>query len=148
MADFFTQVGQTNPTALAMGVVALLVLVLGQAFLKNRPVALLVVTGGVVAASLMNAGTKGVKLLGTIPQGPPPLRLPAVHWSDVDDLLPLAMPCFVLGAVETIAIGRMFARKQATGLTRTRSSWPLLRRTSAPAWVGDSWFPAACRNPW
>ncbi|CAE6937750.1 putative sulfate transporter [Paraburkholderia domus] len=111
MADFFTQVRQTNPTALAMGVVALVVLVFGQAFLKNRPVALLVVIGGVVAASLMDAGAKGVKLLGTIPQGLPPLGLPAVHWSDVDDLLPLAMACFVLGAVETIAIGRMFAHK-------------------------------------
>ncbi|CAE6762659.1 putative sulfate transporter [Paraburkholderia domus] len=111
MADFFTQVRQTNPTALAMGVVAPVVLVFGQAFLKNRPVALLVVIGGVVAASLMDAGAKGVKLLGTIPQGLPPLGLPAVHWSDVDDLLPLAMACFVLGAVETIAIGRMFAHK-------------------------------------
>lgn len=111
MADFFVQVGHTNPIALAIGVVALVVLVLGQAFLKNRPVALMVVIGGVVAASLMDAGAKGVKLLGTIPQGLPPLGLPAVHWSDVDDLLPLAMACFVLGAVETIAIGRMFARK-------------------------------------
>jgi MFS superfamily sulfate permease-like transporter len=95
-----------------MGVVALVMLVLGQAFLKNRPVALPVVIGGVVAASLMDAGAKGVKLLRNIPQGLPPLGLAAVQWSDVDDLLPLATVCFLPAAVETIAIGRMFARKQ------------------------------------
>jgi MFS superfamily sulfate permease-like transporter len=34
-----------------------------------------------------------------------------VSWNDVNELLPLALACFLLGAVETIAIGRMFAEK-------------------------------------
>ena len=37
--------------------------------------------------------------------------LPAIHASDVNLVLPLAMACFLLGAVETAAIGRTFARK-------------------------------------
>jgi len=111
MGDFFSHLGDTNPTALAMGVTALVALVLGKLFLKNRPVALFVVVGGVVAATMMDAGAAGVKLLGSIPQGMPPVGLPAVHWSDLNELLPLAMACFMLGAVETVAIGRMFARK-------------------------------------
>jgi len=37
--------------------------------------------------------------------------LPAVHWSDLNDLIPLSLACFMLGAVETAAIGRMFAAK-------------------------------------
>jgi len=37
--------------------------------------------------------------------------LPAVRASDINDLLPLALGCFLLGAVETTAIGRMFGRK-------------------------------------
>ena len=37
--------------------------------------------------------------------------LPAIQWADVNDLLPLALACFLLGAVETAAIGRMFAAK-------------------------------------
>ena len=37
--------------------------------------------------------------------------MPAVGWADVNDLLPLALACFLLGAVETVAIGRMFAAK-------------------------------------
>src|SRR4029077_16036453 len=53
----------------------------------------------------------GVALLGTVPQGLPLLGLPAIHWSDLNQLLPLAFACFLLGAVETAAIGRMFTAK-------------------------------------
>ena len=43
---------------------------------KNRPIALLVVIGGIAAATLWDLGAHGVKLLGTIPQGLPDLGLP------------------------------------------------------------------------
>lgn len=111
MDNFVSQLGQTNTTALAIGATALVILLLGKAFLKDRPVALLVVVGGIVAATLMDAGAHGVKLLGTIPQGLPQMGLPAVHWTDINEVLPLAMACFMLAAVETIAIGRMFSLK-------------------------------------
>jgi MFS superfamily sulfate permease-like transporter len=52
-----------------------------------------------------------VKLLGDVPQGIPAIGLPAIHWSDLNNLLPLALACFLLGAVETAAIGRMFISK-------------------------------------
>ena len=52
-----------------------------------------------------------MKLLGEVPQGLPAIGLPAIHWADLNELLPLAFACFLLGAVETAAIGRMFAAK-------------------------------------
>lgn len=108
---FLAHLNETNPAALTIGLAALLVLVLGKVFLKNRPVGLFVVIGGIVAATLMGLDARGVKLLGEVPQGLPPLSLPAVHWSDLNDLIPLSLACFMLGAVETAAIGRMFAAK-------------------------------------
>ena len=108
---FLQHLHETNPTALATGGVALAVLVLGKVLLKNKPVALFVVVGGIVASGLLGLDARGVKLLGTVPQGLPPLGLPDIRWSDVDDLLPLAFACFLLGAVETAAIGRTFAAK-------------------------------------
>ncbi|RZU02615.1 SulP family inorganic anion transporter [Rivibacter subsaxonicus] len=111
IGSFFSHLGQTNPTALAMGVAALALLLAGKRWLPNRPVALVVVVAGVVAAGLIDAGAHGVKLLGAIPQGLPPIGLPAVHWSDLNELLPLAVACFMLAAVETVAIGRTFALK-------------------------------------
>jgi MFS superfamily sulfate permease-like transporter len=39
------------------------------------------------------------------------MGLPAIYWHDLNELLPLAFACFLLGAVETAAIGRMFTAK-------------------------------------
>src|SRR6267154_3015442 len=108
---FFKHLNETSSMALLVGGIALALLVLGKIFLKHKPVALVVVIGGIVAASALSLETRGVKLIGAVPQGIPPLRVPAVHWNDLNELLPLALACFLLGAVETAAIGRMFVAK-------------------------------------
>ncbi len=108
---FFKHLNETNSVALLVGGIALGLLVVGKIFLKHKPVALFVVIGGIVAASTLFLETHGVKLIGPVPQGIPPLKLPAVQWHDLNNLLPLAFACFLLGAVETAAIGRMFAAK-------------------------------------
>src|SRR6187551_2312313 len=108
---FLKHLHETNPTSLLIGGIALAVLILGKIFLKNKPVALFVVIGGIIAASALSLETRGVKLLGEVPQGLPPISLPAIGWSDLNNLLPLALACFLLGAVETAAIGRMFCAR-------------------------------------
>jgi high affinity sulfate transporter 1 len=108
---FFKRLSETNSMSLLVGAGALAVLLLGKIFLKHKPVALFVVIGGIIAASAFSLQTHGVKLIGAVPQGIPPLKLPAVYWQDLNQLLPLAFACFLLGAVETAAIGRMFAAK-------------------------------------
>src|SRR6266403_3458114 len=108
---FFSHLGETNTASLLLGLGALAVVLLGKRFLKNKPVALFVVIAGILAAASMDLGKLGVKLLGEVPQGMPPFGLPAIHASDLNDLLPLALACFLLGAVESAAIGRMFAVK-------------------------------------
>ncbi len=109
--SFFKHFNETNTTSLLVGGIALALLILGKIFLKHKPVALFVVIGGIIVASALSLETRGVKLIGAVPQGIPPLNVPAVYWHDLNDLLPLALACFLLGAVETAAIGRMFAAK-------------------------------------
>jgi sulfate permease, SulP family len=108
---FLRHLNETNAVALGVGAAALAVLVLGKIFLKNKPVALFVVVGAIVASAALGLDARGVKLLGTVPQGLPVVGLPAVHWADLNELLPLAVACFLLSAVETAAIGRMFTAK-------------------------------------
>jgi high affinity sulfate transporter 1 len=110
---FFSHLRETNTASLLLGLGALALLLLGKRYLKNKPVALFVVTAGIITASSMDLGSFGVKLLGQVPQGLPPFGLPAVHLSDLNDLLPLGLGCFLLGMVETAALGRMFAVKHS-----------------------------------
>src|SRR5262249_7267058 len=108
---FFKHLSETNSVSLLVGLIALALLVFGKIFFQHKPVALFVVIGGIVAASALSLEAHGVTLIGAVPQGIPPLKLPAVYWHDLNELLPLALACFLLGAVETAAIGRMFAAK-------------------------------------
>lgn len=110
-AHFLRHVRETNATALMLGLSALAVLIAGKVFLKHKPVALFVVVGGIAAATLLGLDARGVKLLGHVPGGLPAVRVPDVGWHDVNAVLPLAFACVLLGAVETIAIGRTFVAK-------------------------------------
>ena len=110
-AYFLSHLSQTHPASLAVGGVALAALIAGKLWLKNRPVAFLVVIGALLAARLLQLESRGVALLGQVPQGLPPLALPHVSRADLNTLFELALACFVLAAVESSAIGRMFAQK-------------------------------------
>src|SRR5437667_10164922 len=80
--NFLTHLHETNTTSLTIGGAALVTLVLGKVFLKNKPVALFVVVGGIVASGWLGLEARGVKLLGEVPQGLPAFGLPAIHWAD------------------------------------------------------------------
>lgn len=140
-ANFLKHLGQTNPTSLTIGLAALAVLVFGKIFLKNKPVALFVVVGGIVASGWFGLEARGVKLLGVVPQGLPAMGLPAIHWSDLNELVPLALACFLLGAVETAAIGRTFAAKHG-GRLNANQEFLALAASNLAAGLGSG-FPVS-----
>jgi high affinity sulfate transporter 1 len=111
IGHFLRNLGRTNSTSLTLGLVALAILMLGKVFFKNRPVALIVLIGSIAAAGILHLDQRGVALLGDVPRGLPLPAVPLVSRADINTLLPLSMACFLLAAVETSAIGRMFADK-------------------------------------
>jgi SulP family sulfate permease len=119
-AHFLRHLGETPAPSILLGVVALAILLAGKALAPKRPVSLLVVIAGIVAARMLDLGALGVKTLGDVPGGFPVPGLPAIRASDLNELLPLAIACFLLGAVETTAIGRMFGRKHGYRLDSNR----------------------------
>jgi len=108
---FLKSLDHTNYASLTTGLCALAILIAGKFYLKNKPVALFVVVGGIVASAMIGLDAKGVKLLGEVPRGLPPIGFPDIGLAELREVLPLAIACFLLGAVETAAIGRMFTAK-------------------------------------
>ena len=119
-AYFVAHLVDTHGPSLLVGTAALAGLVAGRIWLRHRPTAFFAVIAGIAATRLLDLGERGVALLGEVPQGFPAMGLPLVGRSDVNELLPIAAACFVLGAVETFAIGRMFADKHGHQLDPNR----------------------------
>jgi high affinity sulfate transporter 1 len=120
MGHFVRSLGETNPVALTLGATALALILVGKKTFKNRPVSLFVLVASIVLAGVLHLDRYGVRLIGDVPRGLPLPSLPSVARHDLDALLPLAMACFLLAAVETSAIGRMFSGAHGYRLDATQ----------------------------
>ena len=105
------QLGQTHLLVLAMGLAAILLLLLGDRFLPGRPVALAVVALSIVVAIAFGLPSLGVPTTGKIPAALPSLEGPALRLRDVEGIVPLAAGCLLLVYVESVAAARTFAAK-------------------------------------
>src|SRR6185436_2643501 len=108
---FAGKLAQTHYLVLAVGTVAILLLVFGERLLPGKPVALGVVALAIVAASLLGLPALGVPTTGEIPAGLPTLEGPALRLRDVEGIIPLAAGCLLLAYIEGISAARTFAAK-------------------------------------
>ena len=108
---FAGQIGQTHYLVLAVGVVSIALLILGERWLPGKPVALGVVALSIVAASVLALPALGVPTTGKIPAGLPGLAGPALGLGDVEGIIPLAGGCLLLAYIEGVSAARAFAAK-------------------------------------
>jgi sulfate permease, SulP family len=108
---FGGQLGQMHYLVLALGLVAIMLLMLGEQLLPGKPVALGVVALSIVAASVLGLPALGVATTGDIPAGLPSLEVPALRLRDVEGIVPLAAGCLLLAYIESVSAARTFAAK-------------------------------------
>ncbi len=111
IARLVIDLGDTDLPSLLIGVAALVLLLLGDRLLPRRPVALLVVALSLIFMWLFPALGASVKTVGAIPSGLPSFGWPIVGWSEVDELLGVALACFLVAYVEGVSVARTFAVK-------------------------------------
>jgi len=109
--DLIQHLPETHWTVFFFGIIALLVLIAGDIFLKGKPISLLVVIAAILVISNTNLAAEGIHITGKIPQGLPSLSRPSLRMRDVNGVLELAMACFLMGYIETISAARTFAMK-------------------------------------
>ena len=105
------QLGHMQLAVLAVGLIAITLLLLGERLLPGRPVALGVVALAIVLATLFGLPQLGVPVTGHIPEGLPSLSAPALRLRDVEGILPLALGCLLLAYIEGVSAARTFAAK-------------------------------------
>ena len=103
--------GLTVSAALAIGVFSLATIVVLQRFLPRVPSVLAAVVLSIVATSVFHLEQHGVHLVGSLPQGFPPLTVPRVGASDLPLLIGGAMGIAVVALADTIATASAFAER-------------------------------------
>jgi high affinity sulfate transporter 1 len=105
------QLGHMHIVVLAVGAIAIALLLMGEHWLPGRPVALAVVALAIFLATLLGLPAMGVPVTGNIPQGLPTLAGPALRLRDVEGIVPLAAGCLLLAYIEGVSAARTFAAK-------------------------------------
>jgi high affinity sulfate transporter 1 len=101
---------QVNPLVATIGFANLALLWLGEKFLPNRPIALLVVILSTAFISLTNLASR-VETVGDIPSGLPGFGPPVIQFEEVNGILPAAFAALLLSYMESVSAGRAFASK-------------------------------------
>jgi sulfate permease, SulP family len=110
------QLGDTNPLVLAIGIVTILLLLLGERFLPGRPIGLAVVALSIFMATLFGLPSLGIPVTGKIPEGLPAFALPTFGMLEFEELFPIAAGCLLLAYIEGVSAARSFAAKHGYNL--------------------------------
>ena len=103
--------GDAVPAAVAVGVFTLAVIIVLQRWLPKVPAVLVGVVGSIAATWLFDLGERGVKLVGPLPSGFPPLTLPHASWSQIGLLLVGALGITLVSLTDTISTASAFASR-------------------------------------
>jgi high affinity sulfate transporter 1 len=112
--------GETVTAALAIGLFGIAVIVVAQRRLPKVPGVLAAVVLSIVAANAFNLSDHGVKLVGTLPQGFPPLTFPHVRLSDLGPLVAGAFGIALVSLADTISTASAFAARSGEEIDGSR----------------------------
>lgn len=105
-------VGSTNVLTLGISIAGIVTLLVFKKKMPLFPAPLLVVVAGTLAVYGLGLDAMGVRTVGTVPAGIPPLSLPAFRFETMNTLFPAALVIFFVGFMESIAVAKMVAVKR------------------------------------
>lgn len=111
VAELATNLNDTNGTTLAVGAVALGALFALKRYAPRAPAALAVVVSSIVAVELFDLESRGVKVVGDIPDSLPAFGLPDFSGSLFSNLIATAFVITLVGFMESIAVAKVYARR-------------------------------------
>jgi high affinity sulfate transporter 1 len=102
--------GKTVGAAVAVGLLALVVILVIQRVIPKIPGVLVAVVLAIGASAALNLGDHGVSLVGELPSGFPPLELPNPH-GELPALLAGALGIALVSLTDTISTASVFAAR-------------------------------------
>ncbi|GAB3309054.1 sulfate permease [Geodermatophilus aquaeductus] len=103
--------GEVVPAAATVGIGGVVLVLVLQRWLPKVPAVLVMVVLAIAATTLFDLGSRGVGLVGELPQGFPPLTFPGVAWSDLGLLVGGALAIALVALADTISTASAFAER-------------------------------------
>jgi high affinity sulfate transporter 1 len=102
--------GQTNVTALLIGLASLAIIIVFKRVVPKVPGVLVAVVGATAAVGVFDLAERaGLSVVGVLPQGLPPFTIPSVTASDIGTLVVGAVGIAIVAFADTSVLSRTFA---------------------------------------
>lgn len=111
LVEAVREIGSVSGSTLAVGAVALAVMLPMRWIAPRFPVALVVVVAGIAVSTWLNLDKHGVAVVGQIPSGLPSLKFPRPPLTQVFDLVPAALGLFLVSFADEILTARSYAQR-------------------------------------
>lgn len=111
VVNVMRRVGDLNWLTVATSFAVLVVVAGGKKLAPRAPWALLAVAGAIAASYALSLSSRGVAILGSVPQGLPGLALPQVSPGEAVSLMGTAASIFVVILAQSAATSRAYAAK-------------------------------------
>jgi SulP family sulfate permease len=106
-----TQLDSTHFITLLIGILSIAALLILKKWKPVFPSALIIVLIATVAVSIFDLKNHGVKVVGSIPEGLPVLKLPELNLAMLENMLPIALTIAFVGFMESISVAKALATR-------------------------------------
>ena len=111
LAQTIAALGTAQPATVAVSASVIAVMLAAWRITRRIPGALIAVTGAILASWAIGLQARGVRVLGPVPRGLPPLTLPALGLHDAVVLLGTSASIFIVILAQSAATARAYAAK-------------------------------------
>ena len=111
VAEVIRSLDGVHITTLALGLGALASLVALKRLAPRLPAALVVVVASILVVEIFDLESRGVRVVGDIPDALPAFGLPDMGGSLIGDLAVTALVITLVGFMESIAVAKVYARR-------------------------------------
>ncbi len=113
LKNAFTTITDTNLITLGIGIAAIVFIKTIKKINTSIPAALIVVTLGILAIYFFGLNDLGVKIVGEVPSGLPRFKVPAMDYSRISELVPIALTLALIAFMEAISVAKAVEEKHS-----------------------------------
>ena len=109
--DLFQHLKEINYIAFAIGGISIVILIFFKRITKKIPAALIVVVLGILVVKHLRLDEVGVQIIGDIPEGLPPFKIPSFNIEIMKELFPIALTLSFIAFLEAISVAKAIELK-------------------------------------